>query len=117
MGYIDNGLRVLDGQQGAFVAQLFGANRGNFTRHDRHEEIVITQMAVIRRSSANVLVAFFRRLDYDQVRLAGRWLYYGLYRMLVLTSGGSFLTGALSARQLGGFRIVEQLMGLISTEL
>jgi hypothetical protein len=74
-------------------------------------------MAVIRRSSANVLVAFFRRLDFDQVRLAGRWLTYGLYRMLVLTSGGSLLTGALSARQLGGFRIVQQLMGLIGAEL
>jgi hypothetical protein len=74
-------------------------------------------MAVIRRSLVNVLVGFFRRLNYDQVRLAGRWLYYGLYRMLVLMSGGSFLTGAMSARRLGGFRIVEQLMWLISTEL
>ena len=74
-------------------------------------------MAVIRRSSANVLVAFFRRLDFDQVRLAGRWLYYGLYRMLVLTSGGSLLTGALLARQLFFFQIVEHMMGLIGAEL
>jgi hypothetical protein len=87
LGYIDNGLRVLDGQRGAFIAQLFGANCGDFNRYERHEEIVIAQMAVIRRSLVNVLVGFFRRLDYDQVRLAGRWLYYGLYRMLVLMSG------------------------------
>ncbi len=117
LGYIDNGLRVLDGQQGAFVAQLFGANRGNFNRHEMHEEVIMTQMEVIRRSSTNVQVVFFRRLDADRFRLAGRWLYYGLYRILVLTSGGSLLTGALSARQLGGFWIVEQMMGLIGAEL
>jgi hypothetical protein len=116
LGYIDNRLRVLHGQRGAFVAQLFGASRGDFNRHERHEEIVITQMAVIGRSGGNVLLDFFRRLDYDQVRLAGRWLNYGLYRMLVLTSSGSLVTGPLSVRQLGGFRIVQQLMGLIGRE-
>ena len=116
LGYIDNRLRVLHGQRGAFVAQLFGASRGDFNRQERHEEIVITQMAVIGRSGGNVLLDFFRRLDYDQVRLAGRWLNYGLYRMLVLTSSGSLVTGPLSVRQLGGFRIVQQLMGLIGRE-
>ena len=30
LGYIDNGMRVPRGQRGAFVAQLFGASRGNF---------------------------------------------------------------------------------------
>jgi hypothetical protein len=106
LGYINNRLWVLDNQRVAFVAQLFGANRGNFNRHERHKEVIITQMEVIRRSSTNVLVFFFCRRDEDQVRLAGRWLYHGLYRMMVLTSGGSLLTGALSARQLGGFWIV-----------
>jgi hypothetical protein len=37
--------------------------------------------------------------------------------MLVLTSGGSLLTGGLSAHMLGGFRIVYQMMRLVSVEL
>ena len=85
----------------AFVAQLFGVNRGDFNRHERHEEVIITQMEVIRRSLTNVLVVFFWRRDEDQFMLSGRWLYYGLYRMLVLKLGGSLLRGALSARKLG----------------
>ena len=52
-----------------------------------------------------------------QFRLSGRWLYYGLYRMLVLTLGGSLLTGSVSANLLGGFCIVYQMMGLVCDEL
>ena len=63
----------------------------------------MTQMEVIRKSATNVQVGFFRHLDTHQFRLAGRWLYYGLHWMLVLTSGGFFLTGGALARKLGGF--------------
>ena len=44
-------------------------------------------------------------------------LYYSLYQMLVLTSGGSLLTGGVLARKLGGFQIIYQMMGLIGVEL
>ena len=77
----------------------------------------MTQMEVIRKSATNVQVVFFWLLDTHQFRLAGRWLYYDLYRMLVLTSGGYLLTGGVSARKLGGFRIVYQMMGLVGDEL
>jgi len=59
LGYINNRLRVLDDQRVAFVAQLFGANRGDFNRHERHEEVIMTQMEVIRRLLTNVQVVFF----------------------------------------------------------
>ena len=60
---------------------------------------------------------FFWHLDAHNFRLAGRWLYYGLYRMLVLTSGGFLLTGNRPVHRLGGFQIVGQMMELISVEL
>ena len=94
LGYI-NQLWVLVDQRVAFVSQLFGTHRGNFFRQERHEEVIITQMEVIRKLSRNVQVGFFWSLDTHHFRLAGRWLYYGLYRMLVLTSGGSLLTGGV----------------------
>ena len=37
--------------------------------------------------------------------------------MLVLTSGCFLLTGDVSDRRLGGFRIVYQMMGLVGVEL
>ena len=37
--------------------------------------------------------------------------------MLVLTSGGFLLTGDVSARRLGGFQIVYQMMGLVGIEV
>jgi len=74
-------------------------------------------MEVIRKLAANVQVHFFRHLDAHQLRLASRWLYYGLYWMLVLTSGGFLVTGGVPARRLEGFWIVYQMMGLISSEL
>ena len=77
----------------------------------------MTQLEVIRKSSTNVQVVFFWHLNRHQCRLAGWWLYYGLYRMLVLTLGGSLLTGGLLAHMLGGFRIVYQMMRLVSVEL
>jgi hypothetical protein len=80
----------------------------------------LTQMEVVRKSGRGVRVRFFQQLDMQHMRLAGRWLYYGLYRMLVLTSGGVLRTGCVrmeSALELGGFRIVYQLMGLIGHEL
>ena len=77
----------------------------------------MTQMEVIKKLATNVQVRFFWHLDAHQFKLAGRWLYYGLYQMLVLTSGGFLLTGGVSARRLGGFRIDYQMMGLIDVEL
>ena len=74
-------------------------------------------MEVVRNSGTDVQVRFFRHLDTNQCRLAGRWLYYGLYRMLVLTSGGVLRTGGVPAHKLGGFRIVCQMMGLIGHDL
>jgi hypothetical protein len=70
----------------------------------------MTQLEVIRKSLTNMQVVFFWHLDTHQFRLAGRWLYYGLYRMLVLTSGGSLLTGGYPVRKLGGFWIIYQMM-------
>ena len=77
----------------------------------------MAQMEVIKRSPTNVHVRFFQHLDALNFSLAGRWLYYGLYRMLVLTSGGLLLTGTTLGRRLGGFRIISQMMELISVEL
>jgi hypothetical protein len=76
------------------------------------------QMEVIKRSPTNVKkVHFLWHLDVHNLRLAGRWLYYGLYRMLVLTSGCVLLTGNRPVRRLGGFQIISQMMGLINVEL
>jgi hypothetical protein len=74
-------------------------------------------MEVVRKLGTDVQVRFFRHLDSQQCRLAGQWLFYGLYRMLVLTLGGVLRTGGVSANKLGGFRIVYQMMGLIGHEL
>ena len=95
-----------DDLRGEYVGQLFRTHRGDFFGRVNHEEVILTQMEVVRKLAPNVQVRFFRHLDADQFRLASRWLYYGLYRMLVLTSGGFLLTGDDSARRLGGFRIV-----------
>ena len=57
LGYI-NRLRVLVDQRVAFVSQLFGTSRGDFFRQEKHEEVIITQMEVIRRLSTNVQVVF-----------------------------------------------------------
>ena len=107
-----NGMRVPDDRRGEYVAHLFGTHRGNFLGQETHEEVILTQMEVLRKSATALQVRFVRHLDADQVRLAGQRLCYGLYRMLVLTSGGFLLTGGVSARRLGGFRIVYQMMGL-----
>jgi hypothetical protein len=74
-------------------------------------------MEMVQLSGPDVQVRFFRHLDSQQRMLAGRWLFYGLYRMLVLTSGGVLRTGGFSANKLGGFRIDYQMMGLIGHEL
>jgi hypothetical protein len=74
-------------------------------------------MEVVKKSGTDVQVRFFRHLDSQQCRLAGRWLFYGLYRMLVLTSGSVLRTGGTSPNVLGGFWIVYQMMGLIGHEL
>jgi hypothetical protein len=116
LGYITR-LRVPDAQRVAFVSQLFRSHHGHFSGQDRHNEVVMTQLEVIRKSLTNVRIGFFCHLDMHQFRLAGRWLYYGLYLMLVLTSGGSLMTGELLAHKLGGFRIVYQMMRLVSVEL
>ena len=99
------------------MAQLFEMHCGDFSGRENHKEVIMTQMEVIRKSATNVQVRFFWHLDAHQFRLAGRWLYYGLYRMLVLKSGGFLMTGGVSTRRLGGFRIVYQMMGLIGVEL
>jgi hypothetical protein len=110
-------LRVPDDKRVAFVSQLFGKYYGQFSGQQMHKEVVMTQLEVIRKSSTNVQIGFFRHLDTHQFRLAGQWLYYGLYRMLVLTSGGILRTGGVPAHELGGFRIIYQMMGLIGHEL
>jgi hypothetical protein len=110
-------LRVRAGRSEGFVSQLFGTHPGDFRGRMGHEEVILTQMEVVRKSGEDVQVLFFRQLDRQHCRLAGRWLYYGLYRMLVLTSGGVLRPGGVSALELGGFRIVYQMMGLIGREL
>ena len=116
LGYIGR-IRVVDDRRAEFIAQLIGTNRVDFRGRGSHEEVIMTQLEVIRRSDLDVQISFFRHLDADRFRLAGRWLCYGVYRMLVLTSGGFLRTGAVPARKLGGFRIVYQLMVMIADEL
>ena len=116
LGYISQ-LRVRVGRIEGFMFQLFGTRPFDFRGQWGHEEVILTQMEVVRRSGTDVQVRFFWHLDTHQCRLAGRWRYYGLYRMLVLTSGGVLRTGGVPAHKLGGFRIVYQMMGLIGHEL
>ena len=92
-------LRVLNEQRGEFVAQLLGAHIADFFGREYHKEIIMAQMEVITRLSVNVRVRFFWHLDEQNIWLAGRWLYYGLYRMLVLTSEGVLLTGTIPVRR------------------
>ena len=101
LGYI-NRMRVPDNRRADFVAQLFGTLHGDFFGRENHEEVIMTQMEVIRKLATNVQVRCFWHLDAHQFRLAGRWLYYGLYWMLFLTSGDFLLTGDVSAHRLGG---------------
>ena len=61
----------------------------------------MAQVEVIFRLPHVVHIRFFLHLGAHNFRLAGRWLYYGLYRMLVLTSGCLLLTGNGSGRRLG----------------
>ena len=54
-----NGLRVPDVQRGEYVAQLFGAHPGDFSGRENLEEVIMTQMEVIKKSATNVQVRFF----------------------------------------------------------
>ena len=73
-----------------------------FFGQENLEEVIMAQMEVVKRSPTDVKVRFFWHLDVHNFRLAGRWLYYGLYRMLVLTSGCVLLTSNRPVRRLGG---------------
>ncbi len=106
LGYIDR-MRVRVGRSAEFVSQLSWTNPGDFHVRRKHEEVILVQMEVVQKSGPDVQVRFFWHLDSQQRRLAGRWLFYGLYRMLVLTSGGVLRTGGFSANKLGGLDCVS----------
>jgi hypothetical protein len=52
-------LRVPDAQRVAFVSQLFRSHHGHFSGQERHKEVVMTQLEVIRKSLTNVRIGFF----------------------------------------------------------
>ena len=49
LGYIGR-IRVLDDRRAEFISQLFGTHRGDFHGRGGHEEVILTQMEVIRKS-------------------------------------------------------------------
>ena len=73
-------------------------------------------MEVIFRSRPVVLIRFFRQMGAQNFWWAGRWLYYALYWMLVLTSGGVLLMDCRPSHRLGAFRLVCWMMDLIDVE-
>ena len=84
------------------MAQLFGTIPGDFFGQENLEDFIMAQMEVIKRLPTNLKMRFFLHLDVHNFLLAGRWLYYGLYRMLVLTSECVLLTGNRPVCRLGG---------------
>jgi len=65
------------------------------------EEIVLVHVDINFRSCHRAHVCFFQQTDVHNFRLSGRWMYYCLYRSLVLTSGGVLLTADRPGQRLG----------------
>jgi hypothetical protein len=99
-----------------YVAQLFGTHPSDFDGQEYLKEIVMAQMEIIFMSGPMVCIRFFWKMGAHNFWFAGQWLYYGLYRMLVLTLGGVLLTARRPGHRLGVFQIVCRMMDLIHVE-
>ena len=73
------------GFEGVYVAQLFGTHASDFGGQEYLKEAVMVQMGVILRSQPMVCICFFWHMGALNFRLDRQWLYYGFYRMLVLS--------------------------------
>ena len=71
-----------------YVAQLFGTHPCDFYGREYLKEVVMVQMGIIFRSQPMVHIRFFRHMGAHNFRLAGQWLYCGVYWMLAISSGG-----------------------------
>ena len=61
----------------------------------------MAQLEIIFMSRPMVRIRFFWQMGVHNLRLAGRWLYYAFYRMLVLTLGRVILTARSLGHRLG----------------
>ena len=61
-------------------------------------------------------VCFFQQLGAHSFRLAGKWLYYGFYRLPVLAAGGVLLTASRPGHRLEAFQNGGRMMDLIDSE-
>ena len=55
-------------------------------------------------------------MDVDNFRLAGQWLYYGLYQMLVIALGSVLTLPGRGGGKHGLFKIVSRMMDFVSAE-
>ena len=99
-----------------YVSQLFRTHPCEFNGREYLKEVVMVQMGIIFWLPPMVRILFFWHIGAHNLRLAGRWLYYGFYWMLVLSSGGLLRTGSTLGHRFGAFRIVSQMMDLIDVE-
>ena len=76
----------------------------------------MVQMGAILWSRPMVCTRFFRHMGAHNFRLAGQWLYYGFYWMLVLSLGGLLQMVNTPGHMFGVFRIVSQMMDLINAK-
>ena len=96
-----HGSRVVVGFEGVYVSQLFGTHPCDFNGQEYLKEAAMMQMGVILRSRPMVCIRFFWHMGAHNFRLAGRWLYYGFYWMLVLCSWGLLRTGNSPGHRFG----------------
>ena len=99
--------QIVVGQEEEYVWQLIGMHPSDYDRRNYLEEFLMAQMEIIFRSQPMARVLFFQQMGVHNSRLAGQWLHYGFYWLLVLTLGGVLLSTGEPARRLGASRHVK----------
>ena len=107
---------VIVGREEQYVLQLVGTRPNDYGSQEDLEEIVMVQVEIIARSSLRARVCFFQKRDVDNCRLSGRWMYYCLFWLLVLTSGRVLLAEDRHRQRLGVSRIICRMLDLVNIE-
>ncbi len=96
--------------------QLIGTRPNDYGGQEDLEEIVMVQVEIIALLIHRARVCFFQQMDVDNCWLSGRWMYYFLFQLLVLTSGGVFLAEDRHHQRLGVSRIICWMLDLVNIE-
>ena len=116
MDYVSH-CRVIYSHEIQYVSQLVGTPGENMRGRRYVEEVVLAQLEIIVQSpSREVLNWFFRQLDASNVPLFGRWLCFGFFRMLSITSSGELCAPNVLDYQIGSFLIVICVLNMIMRE-